>query len=637
MRNTAIIAAILMAGVAGAAPQLTVKTDSNYQQTQALAPLSIQQGAGCEVRLEVKTGNTWATLSNLTARLEARSNATATATYQADSTLTDTTNKYFKIPLVATNFTGTALTNWQFAAIILEGGTRYVMGTGRVDIVASEWAGSGSTVLDGHTIVISNHTWSGTFPASTIPAHSQTASTITDGNTTWDAYGSAAAAGGTNGLQEIAGNGAIVTNIPITLGQVTIASPSDATSSQMLRLLGINPGDPSTYRGGAIGWSKWADPGLSGYTYVNSDNRLVWDTTAQAAYNDAGVAWIDFDDGSASFASGGLTISSSGVLGGSGVPIWLASLTTGIDIESDTDGVRFGAANDAKVWFDGDSLNIKPNQVTSTDRLELQGSTQIGDATSLTHGINTAPVTRQMLTAAFTDVTSNANVYGCVNTLNANGNTTGNYDAFGNFYTVNIGGTNSRTSSVRKKTSIGAKIVLTDNQLLNGAGAASELYGIYNTITDATTKSNYNYIVHRGVYNVLTGNITTNKSTNVKYGMYNDIGGTAAINYGMYNSADGAAVNWALYNFKGNTFLGQDNVLTYWGEDSDASMTFDGNSLNIKANNVLGTDTIELQSNTTITSNLTVQGLSYIILPTATNGLSAGMLWNNAGTVSVMP
>ncbi len=38
-----------------------------------------------------------------------------------------------------------------------------------------------------------------------------------------------------------------------------------------------------------------------------------------------------------------------------------------------------------------------------------------------------------------------------------------------------------------------------------------------------------------------------------------------------------------------------------------------------------------------MTSNLTVLGVSKIILPTSTNGLASGMLWNNSGTISIMP
>jgi hypothetical protein len=40
---------------------------------------------------------------------------------------------------------------------------------------------------------------------------------------------------------------------------------------------------------------------------------------------------------------------------------------------------------------------------------------------------------------------------------------------------------------------------------------------------------------------------------------------------------------------------------------------------------------------TILSSNLTVTGISKIILPTSTNGLTAGVLWNDGGTVKVMP
>ncbi len=36
-------------------------------------------------------------------------------------------------------------------------------------------------------------------------------------------------------------------------------------------------------------------------------------------------------------------------------------------------------------------------------------------------------------------------------------------------------------------------------------------------------------------------------------------------------------------------------------------------------------------------SNLTCSGVTKIILPTSTNGLTSGMLWNDAGTIKVKP
>jgi hypothetical protein len=118
-----------------------------------------------------------------------------------------------------------------------------------------------------------------------------------------------------------------------------------------------------------------------GYTWAaevsGTDYALCFGAGGQTGDNDPGVAWIDFNAGAASFASGALTISSAGVLGGSGIATWLGALTNGIDIESDSVGVQFGAANDASIVFDGNSLNIKANNVTAGDTIELQSNTTI--------------------------------------------------------------------------------------------------------------------------------------------------------------------------------------------------------------------------------------------------------------------
>ena len=46
---------------------------------------------------------------------------------------------------------------------------------------------------------------------------------------------------------------------------------------------------------------------------------------------------------------------------------------------------------------------------------------------------------------------------------------------------------------------------------------------------------------------------------------------------------------------------------------------------------------VHVEGSLIVTTNLTVSGVSKIILPTSTNGLTSGILWNNGGTVSVMP
>ena len=46
---------------------------------------------------------------------------------------------------------------------------------------------------------------------------------------------------------------------------------------------------------------------------------------------------------------------------------------------------------------------------------------------------------------------------------------------------------------------------------------------------------------------------------------------------------------------------------------------------------------LDVVGNAIVRTNLTVQGVTQIILPTATNGLVSGTLWNDGGTVKVMP
>ena len=59
--------------------------------------------------------------------------------------------------------------------------------------------------------------------------------------------------------------------------------------------------------GGSIRWYE-NNTVISGYTYVSDNSRFVWDTTTQAAEDDYGNAWVEFDTGNASF--GALTATS---------------------------------------------------------------------------------------------------------------------------------------------------------------------------------------------------------------------------------------------------------------------------------------------------------------------------------------
>ncbi len=69
--------------------------------------------------------------------------------------------------------------------------------------------------------------------------------------------------------------------------------------------------------------------------------------------------------------------------------------------------------------------------------------------------------------------------------------------------------------------------------------------------------------------------------------------------------------------------------------------TYPGNSMAFFRVQGTSTNTAEeallLEIPLKVTSDLTVSGISKIILPTSTNGLTSGILWNDSGTVKVMP
>lgn len=77
-------------------------------------------------------------------------------------------------------------------------------------------------------------------------------------------------------------------------------------------------------RGGIITWMKNATA-IAGYTFANTDNRFVFQdfsaSPPQGNPGDDANAWIDFDDGSASFATGNFTISTSGFVVATGLDV----------------------------------------------------------------------------------------------------------------------------------------------------------------------------------------------------------------------------------------------------------------------------------------------------------------------------
>jgi len=89
-----------------------------------------------------------------------------------------------------------------------------------------------------------------------------------------------------------------------TKGDIIIENhilPSDIST---LELHGAGQEAPGGFRGGNIGWyynTGGATDNLAGATFINQNKQFVWSPNAQQANIDAGIAWIDFDNGDANF------------------------------------------------------------------------------------------------------------------------------------------------------------------------------------------------------------------------------------------------------------------------------------------------------------------------------------------------
>ncbi len=99
--------------------------------------------------------------------------------------------------------------------------------------------------------------------------------------------------------------------------------------------------------GGRIAWAYQASA-IAGYTFTNVSKRFVWDNTTQGSSGDNGVAWVDFDDGSASFAGGDLDIDASGNITDIGY-IKCVSLA---DASAPNSSLYFSTTQSKLVWKD---------------------------------------------------------------------------------------------------------------------------------------------------------------------------------------------------------------------------------------------------------------------------------------------
>ena len=290
------------------------------------------------------------------------------------------------------------------------------------------------------------------------------------------------------------------------------------------------------------------------------------------------------------------------------------------------------------------------------------GGLQFGTASSDIHGMNTAPVTNQMFTAlADAGNTTVFKIDGTTNPYTADmGFITGfhNLRTYGGTGTMggSLTGAKFDTTFSHAMTGTVSSPMLSANgisntvthdaahtatvtgSLLDGAWGISNsitksgtitadkwnwtMYGSSNSLTVMPTLNNgsgtyqmTNYGMYANINNMTT--LTAGTLTVNDYGVYSYISGTTngtSTGYALYGKVNSAYdTNWNLYldGTLGDAFMGGDDLVTYWGTDYDASITFDGTNLVIDAQ-ASGSGLLVLNTVKTTTGDPTgVEGLIY--------------------------
>jgi hypothetical protein len=172
----------------------------------------------------------------------------------------------------------------------------------------------------------------------------------------------------------------------------------------------------------------------------------------------------------------------------------------------------------------------------------------------------------------------NSYTYGFQDAVSSGGTSGGSHNAF--YSSI------SDTSTGRANTGFYSSI--TPNAATNTATNFLGSITIYQTDTIAKVAS----------FTISAGTITNPSNLQVATYVANNISGT-----------DTGNKKWAFYNASTNTtagkiFMGIDSVPTYWGTGFDSYILFDGNSLNIVANALTATDTLELTGATININNI---------------------------------
>lgn len=228
---------------------------------------------------------------------------------------------------------------------------------------------------------------------------------------------------------------------------------------------------------------------------------------------------------------------------------------------SDLDDVTISGAAENDVL----QLNASLEWVNSQN-LTINGSAQLGNATTDIHGINTAPVSARMLTTSCA-ATGDDSITGYNNTITQTGNmTTGTASAIGVIYNIDQSG-NSTDSGSGGKAIVG--IDLDIDSTVNAQAGSYSIRGLRSDINLTLAGSPSASIMDLfGFENTVDSNLGTGGTT-TKYGHKITVTGTADNNYGIWMNVSGATANSGIV-------LDEDSLPIVLGEAQDYSIKWDG-------------------------------------------------------------
>ncbi|KKL72674.1 hypothetical protein LCGC14_2082520, partial [marine sediment metagenome] len=184
--------------------------------------------------------------------------------------------------------------------------------------------------------------------------------------------------------------------------------------------------------------------------------------------------------------------------------------------------------------------------------LAPSGGVQIGDAATEIHGINTAPVANQMLTADFTDAGATSFfIDGTYANTGADSKTVRGYSIV-----LDISGTHDSSGIADSR---GVFSQINDNTVYNSSIVLGNIYGVFGQTVFAGTNTDNGGLKHYGGFFKSSGDMGTNGASK-HYGILGLAADTADVNYGGFFSASGATNNWAVYASAGNVYVADDLI-----------------------------------------------------------------------------